>query len=295
VLGDHVKQQGSLVAPDRLRFDFSHYEPMTPEQIRQVEDLANHDILDNAPVHHFETTKMHATELGAIAFFGEKYGDVVRVLEAGEHSLELCGGTHVHRLGDIGPVKIISESSIGSNLRRLEAISGKGPIERLRAEEELLATAAARVGVPPSDLLSGIGKRVAELDDLRDEMKVLRRRLATARAGELADAGVNGVVVSRVDGIGRDDVRDLAVAIRDRPSVRAAILGGAPDGGGVTLVAAVAPDSGLHAGELIADAAKLVRGGGGKGSELAQAGGKDATRLDEALDAVRAAAGIAGR
>src|SRR5690606_24084030 len=112
VLGDHVKQQGSLVAPDRLRFDFSHYQAMTPEEIRRVEDLTNAEILANDPVRHFETTKEQAAEMGAIAFFGDKYGDVVRVLEAGRHSIELCGGTHVRATGDIGPVKIVSEGSI---------------------------------------------------------------------------------------------------------------------------------------------------------------------------------------
>ncbi|HVX16946.1 MAG TPA: alanine--tRNA ligase [Acidimicrobiales bacterium] len=292
VLGEHVKQQGSLVAPDRLRFDFSHYEQVTTDQIRTIEDLANHDILGNAPVHHFETTKEHAAELGAIAFFGEKYGDRVRVLEAGEHSIELCGGTHVQRLGDIGPLKIVSEGSIGSNIRRIEAVTGTGPIDRLRAEEDLVAQAAARVGVPSSDLLSGIDKRVAELDDLRDELKGLRRRMATSQAGDLAAQAIDGVVVARVDGITRDDVRDLALAVRDKDGIRGAVLGGAPDGGGVTIVAAVRPGQGLHAGDLIADAAKTVRGGGGKGADLAQAGGKDPSQLDDALNQARAAAGI---
>src|SRR5690606_39096636 len=138
VLGDHVKQQGSLVAPDRLRFDFSHFEALTPDQIAAIEDLANREILANAPVRHYETSMVDAQTKGAIAFFGEKYGETVRVLEAGEHSIELCGGTHVSALGDIGPLKIVSEGSIGSNVRRLEAVTGTGPIDRLRHEEELL-------------------------------------------------------------------------------------------------------------------------------------------------------------
>ncbi len=147
VLGDHVKQQGSLVAPDRLRFDFSHYEAVSPEELARIEDLANADILANSPVRHFETTKDFAEQLGAIAFFGDKYGDIVRVLEAGPHSTELCGGTHVRATGDIGPVKIISEGSIGSNMRRIEAVTGFGPIERLRREEQRLAEVAGALGV----------------------------------------------------------------------------------------------------------------------------------------------------
>ncbi len=292
VLGEHVKQQGSLVAPDRLRFDFSHYAALTPDEIRTIEDLANHEILHNAHVRHYETTKDHAAEIGAIAFFGDKYGDLVRVLEAGEHSVELCGGTHVGALGDIGPLKIISEGSIGSNIRRIEAVTGTGPIDRLREREASLASAAELVGVPPDDILEGINKRLDELKSLRDEVKALRRQAASASAGSLVDQAVDGVVVAHVEAESRDEVRDLAVSLRDRPDVRAVVLAASPGGKGVALVAAVSPDSGLDAGALIADAVKIVGGGGGKGSELATAGGKDPSRIDEALDVVRAALGL---
>jgi alanyl-tRNA synthetase len=293
VLGNHVKQQGSLVAPDRLRFDFSHFEPVTDDQLRAIEDLANHEILHNAPVRHFETTMDEARELGAIAFFGEKYGDIVRVLEAGDNSVELCGGTHVRRLGDIGPLKVVSEGSIGSNLRRIEAVTGFGPIERLRQEEELVSRAADVLGTTPDELPLAAERLRGELKTLRDELKDLRRQAAESRAGDLASAAVDGVVVARVDSVDRDDLRDLAVAVRDTPGVRAVVLGGVPPGGGVALVAAVAKDGGLNAAALIADSARTVGGGGGKSPELAVAGGRDASRLDEALDQARAAAGIA--
>ena len=293
VLGHHVRQQGSLVAPDRLRFDFSHFEPVTQEQLRSIEDLANREILDNAPVHHFETTMNEARELGAIAFFGDKYGDIVRVLEAGEHSVELCGGTHVRRLGDIGPLKVTSEGSIGSNQRRIEAVTGLGPIERLRQEEDLLARAAEVLNTTADDLPLAAEKLRGEVRALRAEADDLRRQAAGNRAGELAARAVDGVVVARVDGLAPDAVRDLAVAVRQQPGIRGAIIGAEKEDGGVALVAAVAKDSGLHAGDLIADAARTVGGGGGKGPELAQAGGRDAARLDEALDQVRAAAGLA--
>jgi alanyl-tRNA synthetase len=293
VLGDHVKQQGSLVAPDRLRFDFSHFEPVTAAQIQEIEDLANHEILDNAPVRHFETTKAEAAALGAIAFFGEKYGEIVRVLEAGRHSTELCGGTHVKALGDIGPMKIVSEGSIGSNLRRVEAITGTGPIERLRREEAQIDKAASLVGVPAAELLDGIAKRLEEARALRDEVKALRKQLAGGEADALVGAAVDGIVVAEVEGVSRDDLRDLAVALRDRPGIRGAVLGSRPEGGGVAIVAAVEPGSDLHAGNLIADAAKTVGGGGGKAPDIAVAGGRDPSRLAEALDQARAAAGIA--
>ncbi len=287
VLGDHVKQQGSMVAADRLRFDFSHFEALNPEQIRRIEDLVNQDVLDNTPVHHFETTKAEAAEMGAIAFFGEKYGDLVRVLEAGPHSVELCGGTHVGRTGDIGPTKIVSEASIGSNLRRLEAVTGFEPIERIRREEAELAAAADLVGVPRAELLEGIDKRLSELRDLRAEVRSLKAKVATGGAADLAAGAVDGVVVARVDGLVRDDLRSLAVAVRDQADVRVVVLVGAPDGGGVALVAAVRPDSGVDAGSVLGPVAKVVGGGGGKHPEIAVAGGKDAARIDEALDLAR--------
>ncbi|MFZ4517723.1 MAG: alanine--tRNA ligase [Microthrixaceae bacterium] len=293
VLGDHVKQQGSMVAPDRLRFDFSHYASLTPEELARVEDLANAEVLANEPVRHFETTMDAARELGAIAFFGDKYGDVVRVLEAGSNSVELCGGTHVRATGDIGPMKIVSEGSIGSNIRRIEAVTGTGPIDRLRSEEATLAAAADLLGVPTDDLVGGLEKRLGELRTLRDEVKSLRRELAGGQAGSLAESAVDGIVVARVEAESRDEVRDLALALRDRPGIRAVVLGSSPGGKGVALVAAVAPDSGLDAGALIAEAARTVGGGGGKGADLAVAGGRSPERLDEALEQARVAAGSA--
>ncbi|MGH9185251.1 MAG: alanine--tRNA ligase, partial [Acidimicrobiales bacterium] len=225
VLGDHVKQQGSLVAADRLRFDFGPSDALTDEQIRRIEDLANAEILSNDPVRHFETTKDNAEQLGAIAFFGEKYGDVVRVLEAGRHSIELCGGTHVRALGDIGPVKIVKEESIGANLRRVEAVTGVGPIERLRQAEDTLDELAGLFNVPVGEVADGARKRLQEIRDLRDEVRALRRQAAAGRAGDLAAVAVDGVVVARVEGLDRDGLRDLAVAIREKPGVRAVVLG----------------------------------------------------------------------
>jgi alanyl-tRNA synthetase len=292
VLGDHVKQQGSSVGPDRLRFDFSHYEALTPDQIVAVEQLVNADVLGNHPARHFETTMDHARELGAIAFFGDKYGDIVRVLEAGPHSTELCGGTHVRALGDIGAVKIVSEASIGSNIRRIEAVTGFGPLERLRDAESNLATVAAALGVGIDEVTDSVERRLSELKDLQREVKALKAKMAAGGAGELVAAAVDGIVVARVDGVARDDLRNLAVAVRDHPGVRAVVLGGEPDGGGAALVAATTPDSDLDAGGLIDEAKALIKGGGGKGAELAMAGGKDASGLDAALDASRRAAGI---
>ena len=293
VLGEHVRQQGSWVGPDRLRFDFGHYEAVTADQIARIEDLANAETLTNHPVRHYETSKAQAEAMGAIAFFDEKYGDVVRVLEAGPHSIELCGGTHVAKLGDIGPLKVVSESSIGSNIRRIEAVSGVEPVRRLRRAEQTIDAAADRLGVPVDELLDGIDRRLAEIKGLRNELKELRRDAATGRAGELAGAAVDGIVVARVDGLDQAALRDLAVAVRQQAGIRGVVLGSAPEGGGAALAAAVAATDGLDAGVLIEQAKKTIGGGGRPHPELATAGGKNPDALDEALDQAREAAGVA--
>ncbi len=290
VLGEHVKQQGSWVGPDRLRFDFSHYDALTAEEIAKIEDIVAAEILANPDTSHVEMSMDDARAKGAIAFFGDKYGDVVRVLEAGPTSIELCGGTHVRRLGDIGPLKILSEGSIGSSVRRIEAVTGVGPLMRLREEEARVAETADVLGVPIAEVVEGATKRVAEIKSLRSEIADLRRQLAVGQSGSLAAKAVDGVVVERVEGLDRDGVRDLAVAIRDTDGVVAVVLGSAPESGGVTLVAATEIDGAFNAGELIADAAKLIKGGGGKGADLAVAGGKDADGLDAALETARQAA-----
>ncbi|HSS11179.1 MAG TPA: alanine--tRNA ligase, partial [Acidimicrobiales bacterium] len=171
VLGPHVKQAGSLVAPDRLRFDFSHYGPMTPKEVERVEDLANDRILADEPVAAIEVPRTEADRMGAIAFFGEKYGDVVRVVRAGRESTELCGGTHVAALGQIGPVKIISEGSIGANLRRIFATTGTGTLARFRQDEEVIRHAAELLRTRPDELTTAIERRLAELRSAQDELK----------------------------------------------------------------------------------------------------------------------------
>jgi alanyl-tRNA synthetase len=292
VVGDHVKQQGSLVHPEYLRFDFSHYEGLTDDQLREVEDIANAEVLRNDPVRHYETSKDHAAEIGAIAFFGDKYGEIVRVLEAGP-STELCGGTHVRATGDIGAIRITSEGSIGSNQRRIFATTGIGTLQRLRRAEETLGEASKLLNVGgPDEVLAGVERLREESKALRDEIKSLRRQAAGSSAVTLAQSAIDGVVIARVDGSGRDEIKELAVAVRDQPGVEAVVLIGEPDTGGVALVSAVRKDSGRNAAELIADAAKAVGGGGGKDPQLATAGGKDASKIDEALDLSRAAAGL---
>src|SRR5205823_7880290 len=156
VLGDHVKQHGSLVAPDRLRFDFSHFSQVGPDELAEVERLANAEVLANDPVRASETTQDEARRLGALALFGEKYGEIVRVVEAGHHSVELCGGTHVGALGTVGPVKLLTEGSIGSNLRRVEALTGVGSLYRIRTEEQILTKIAGLLRVSPAEVVDAV-------------------------------------------------------------------------------------------------------------------------------------------
>jgi alanyl-tRNA synthetase len=291
VLGEHVKQAGSLVAPDRLRFDFSHYNPVTAEELARVEELANERVLANEPVRAYETSKEEAERIGAIAFFGDKYGEFVRVVEAGSRSIELCGGTHVGALGTIGPISIVSEGSIGANLRRIEAVTGEGSLARFRHWEDTLNRAAQLLRVPPDEVPARIEKALEERRALAQELEQVRRAARGGDADRLAAGATDGVVVARHDGGTRDELRDLAVALRDRPGMRAVVLGGVPEGGGVALVAATTKASGLIAHDLIAEAARTVGGGAGRGksTELSMAGGRDASKLDEALDLVRSA------
>ncbi|MFM8906963.1 MAG: alanine--tRNA ligase [Actinomycetota bacterium] len=282
VLGEHVKQAGSLVAPDRLRFDFSHYDAVTPAEIRRIEQMANAEVLANSRVTATEMSKQSATDKGAIAFFGDKYGDTVRVLAAG-HSLELCGGTHVSATGDIGPIKIVSEGSIGSNLRRVEALTGEHAVRYMLDVTATLESAAEVLGTKPDDIVAAAQRAIDQSKALADEVKKLRQAQLGLQAGDLAARAKSGALVTRVDGLAPSDLRDLAIAIRAKQGIEAVVLGGVSDSGGVALVAAVTPASGIKAGELIKDAARQVGGGGGGRGDIATAGGKNAAALDDAL------------
>ena len=286
VLGEHVKQAGSLVSDERLRFDFSHYASVTQDEIEQIERLANSEVLRNTQTRNYETSKDEATAAGAIAFFGDKYGDMVRVLEAG-NSIELCGGTHVRATGDIGLIKIVAESSIGSNLRRIEAVTGENALNFVLDASRTLNSAADLLGASSTDMVATVKRKLSEIKGLQDEIKQLRGAQARQLAGGLAAKHVNGVVISRVDGITPNDLRELALAVRQDAQVKLVVLGGVTDTGGVALVATVSSGVSLSAGDLIKDAAKAVGGGGGGKGDIATAGGKNPAALDEALEIAR--------
>jgi alanyl-tRNA synthetase len=294
VLGTHVKQAGSLVAPDYLRFDFSHHEAVTRDQLDRVEELANREIIGDAPVRHYETTKDHAESLGAIAFFGEKYGDLVRVLEAGEHSVELCGGTHVHALGFIGPIKITGESSIGANLRRIVAVTGDAALARIHDEEVQLREIADSLRVSPAEVPDRVARLVVQVKELQDELTAERSRQTGAEAATLAAGAADGVLVVRRDGASPDDLRRLALAVRDSLGHGVVgVVGTGPEGAKAGLVVAVTKDlvgAGVSAADLARDAARLLGGGTGKNADVAVGGGPNVAAVDDALGALTTAA-----
>ncbi|MFJ8299065.1 alanine--tRNA ligase [Streptomyces sp. NPDC094447] len=287
VLGKQVHQQGSLVAPDHIRFDFNHHSPMSGEQLAAVEDLIAGQLLGNARVRVTHTSQAEAKEAGAISFFGEKYGEVVRVVEAGDHSMELCGGTHVSALGDIGQLVIRSEASVGANLRRVEAYVGAAAYQESRRQRQLIQAAARSLKAKPEDLAAAV-ERLQEVQRAGErERRSLRRALDEYVAGNLVRQAQGGVVLARCDGYGQADLRQLAATALAATEVRAVGLIGTPEGSSVALAVAFSDGEG-DAPAAIRTAAKTVGGGGGgKDPRQAVAGGRDVSRIDEAMEVLR--------
>ncbi len=289
VLGDHVRQQGSLVDPGYLRFDFSHHGNVAPEELSAVAAMANADVLTDADVIVEETTKAQAEAMGALAFFGDKYGDLVRVVRAGPHSIELCGGTHVGALGMIGPITITSESSIGSNTRRLFAVTGESAFDRIVAREGLLAEAAALLRTEPEHVPEAIDRLIERQRAAEKSLEQARSRELQSEAAQLSATASDGVVVARRDGLDPDHLRDLAQTVRTTAGLRAVVVGGSPDGTRANLAVSAdgAADPPVDADSLVKQVGPLLGGGGGGSPELATAGGKDPSGIDRALDEAR--------
>ena len=285
VLGEHVRQQGSLVAPDRLRFDFSHHGAMTTEELDAVFGLANDAVLTDAPVETTETTLQEAENMGALRFFDDKYGETVRVIQAGGTSLEFCGGTHVDSLGQIGPISLVSEESIGSNKRRIFAVTGRAALDRATAREHLIRSAAELLRTDPDDLLPSLDRLLARQREAEKELSKLRQQSSESVATELAKGAVEGIVVARQNGLEPDALRTLAQAVHRHDGVRAVALGGSPDGAKVALV--VVTDGEPDATQVVRALGAIVGGGGGGSPQLAVAGGKEVSRVDEALAEAR--------
>ncbi|HXQ60005.1 MAG TPA: alanine--tRNA ligase [Acidimicrobiales bacterium] len=290
VLGDHVRQQSSYVAPDRLRFDFSHPQGVRPEEMTAVARLVNAQVLGDEAVEIIETSKAEAEAMGALAFFGDKYGERVRVVRAGSRSTELCGGTHVSALGMIGPVTVMSESSIGSNTRRIEAVTGAGSLVVAEERQRELAEAAQLLRVEPGGVVDALERLIERQRQTDKELQRLRGASLDARAAELAGAARDGVVVVRVDDLSPDQLRDLAQAVRKSgPAV--VVVAGTPDGTKVAV--AVASGGTVDAGATVKQLAAVVGGGGGGSPELAVAGGREVAKIDEMLAEARRT--LAGR
>jgi alanyl-tRNA synthetase len=291
ILGTHVRQAGSLVAPDRLRFDFTHTSAVKDEALQRIEDLANTHIRENAEVTSEEMSLNDALKSGALAFFGEKYGERVRVLRMGDFSTELCGGTHVSRTGDIGLLKLKAESGVASGVRRVEAVTGEGALEWIRQHEQVLKEISHLLKGTGEDAAEKIERLLAQQRDLEKKIMQLQTTLAGSQGDDIASHArkIDGVsvVASRVEGMDDKGLRELADQLRDKLQPAVVVLG-AVQGDRVVLLAAVSKDAAkkYHAGNIIKQIAPLVGGGGGGRPDFAQAGGKDPARLDEALQKV---------
>tara|TARA_R110000868_G_scaffold59322_4_gene182097 strand:+ start:24972 stop:27593 length:2622 start_codon:yes stop_codon:yes gene_type:complete len=292
-LGDHVQQKGSLVDSQRLRFDFSHYEAIKPEQLRELENQVNEQIRQNSAVDIEVTNIEQAKEKGAMALFGEKYGDEVRVLTmGGGFSVELCGGTHVQRTGDIGLFKIIAESGIASGVRRIEAVTGQGALEFVAQTEERLREAAQVVKGSRDTLIDKLSALVERNRQLEKDVDQLKAKAASAAGSDMAaeaqKVGERTVLVKRVDGVDGKSLMALVDQLKNKLGSAAILLGGEADGK-VVLVAGVTKDLAgkVKAGDWIRNTAQAVGGKGGGRPDMAQGGGTEVAALDQALvDAV---------
>lgn len=292
VVGEHVNQAGSQVAPDRLRFDFTHMEPLTPEEKQEVEQRVNRHIWANIPVDTFVTSLSEAKALGATALFGEKYGETVRVVQVGDYSLELCGGTHVEHTSEIGIFKIVSESGIGSGVRRIEAVTGRSAFRQMELQLEILNAVTSRLKTSTSEVVDRLDALHVKVKELSKENESLRSKINHLEGATLLDQvkEVNGISVltAQVNASDMADLRNIMDDLKGRVTEGIIVLG-AVVGEKVQLVASVSPacvQKGFHAGKLVKEAAKHCGGGGGGRPDMAQAGGKNPAKLQEALQAV---------
>lgn len=298
VVGDHASQAGSLVEAGRLRFDFANFSALSDEQVSEVEWQANRRLIGNAPVSTTVTTKDHAQEMGALAFFGDKYGDTVRVVQIGDFSIEFCGGTHTHTAGQVGPLLLTSESSIGSNIRRVEALTGEEAYRRIARLRDSLGTVGRLLKVAPDqvpDRVEALLERIGSLEDRLDASAAEQRAdLAAELAGSAETIGDHRMVVADAGELPPGDLRQLVLDVRGRIGGSVLVAVGSRHGGKGAIVAGISQDlvsAGISAGELAGAGAAEMGGGGSRDPELAQAGGPDGAKLSAALDVIRQVAG----
>ena len=295
VIGEHANQAGSLVEDGRLRFDFSHFRAVSAGELAEVEALVNRKVVDNHAVGSLETSRDEAKAMGALAFFGDKYGERVRVVSVGEFSVEFCGGTHVGTSAEIGPLLVTSESSIGSNVRRVEALTGISAYEHARQVRDGLADVGRFLGVPMSDVPSRVRRLAEKADELQAQLGRLAQRarsdLATDLAGRAVRSGDVPWLVAELEDHPPAALREVGVQVRERLGSGVVVLGSKVDGKGALLglVTRDLIDKGLSAADLVLVGARILGGGGSRDPELSQAGGPRGARVGEALDAIREA------
>jgi alanyl-tRNA synthetase len=291
VLGSHVTQKGSLVAPDRLRFDFSHYQALTPDELTRIEDLVNGEVRHNEAADVREMGYDEAIKSGAMALFGEKYGKLVRVMKFGDFSTELCGGTHVHRTGDIGLFKIVSEGGVAAGVRRIEAVTGAGALAWVRGLQGVLRQTEEILRAGQDDVVQKTQQLLERNKQLEKQLAQMSGKLAANRGDELTTQaqaiGSAKVLAAAVDGVDAAALRDLLDQLKNKLGSAVVVLGAAADGK-VSLIAGVTADltSKVKAGELVNMVAQQVGGKGGGRPDMAQAGGTDPSKLDAALKSV---------
>jgi alanyl-tRNA synthetase len=292
VLGAHVKQAGSLVSPDRLRFDFVHFAPLTREEIDEIERLVTAEVCRNTPVQTEVRSTQEAVAAGAMALFGEKYGETVRVVSVEGFSMELCGGTHCRATGDIGPFVILQEGGIAAGVRRIEALTGTGALKHIQGQHAALAGVLSRLNVGPTQAGEAVDRLHAEIKRLGREISHVKMKAAESSAGdaaaEIVQIGGARVLVRRVDDLDASALRELADSLKNSLGSGAVVLGAAADDK-VQFVISVTSDltARVHAGKLVKQLAPIVGGGGGGRPDFAQAGGRQPEKLDELLAASR--------
>lgn len=290
IVGEHVNQAGSSVNSERLRFDFSHFEPLTTEQIEKIEQQVNEAILKAITVDISEKTQNEAKEMGAMALFGEKYGDIVRVVNIKDCSVELCGGTHVNNVAEIGLFKIVSEAGVASGVRRIEAITGKLAYDKVNSVEKTLNKAASLLKSRNNEVVEKIEALLTQVKTLEQQLAVANSKMAQETASELLATAidVNGVTIvnAEVEIEDMDGLRNLADLLRDKLTVGVIVLGAKIADDKVNFVVMATKDAvakGIHAGNIIKETAKVAGGGGGGRPDMAQAGGKNPKKITEAL------------
>ncbi|HHW48935.1 MAG TPA: alanine--tRNA ligase [Clostridiaceae bacterium] len=292
VLGDHVNQAGSLVEPDRLRFDFTHFSALTHEELKKVEDEVNSRILDNLKVSTEEMDLESAKKEGATALFGEKYGDIVRVVKIGDYSMELCGGTHLGATSQAGFIKVLGESSVAAGVRRIEALTGEAALKYFNEREAMLNEVAAALKTTPQDTLKRIEALNMDIKNAEREIEQLRSKLINSSVDDILSKAVEikgvKVAIGRFDQLDLEALRNTGDVIKNKLGSGVAVLASA-HGGKVSFVITATKDvvgKGIHCGNIIKEVAKVTGGGGGGRPDMAQAGGKDASKINEALQYV---------